>query len=188
MRYTVFLFRLFYIRSGVAFFLNKAHIYSLLMKLVIIITTSRRNFMHMLTHLVDYGIIGILIILSIIAVAVAIERFSFYKKINVDTYTTTQELESVLTSRLHLVATIGSNAPYIGLLGTVLGIMQTFYSMGANGTTNVNDIMAGLALALKATAAGLLVAIPSIVMYNLLHRRVNVLMLRKEAENERQKL
>ena len=91
-------------------------------------------------------------------------------------------------SRLHLIGTIGSNAPYIGLLGTVLGIMQTFYSMGTNGTTNVNDIMAGMALALKATAAGLLVAIPSIVLYNLLHRKVNVLMLAKEAQNERQKL
>ncbi|MGE4319228.1 MAG: TonB-system energizer ExbB [Deferribacterales bacterium] len=144
--------------------------------------------MNMLTHLVDYGIIGILTLLSIIAVAISIERFSFYKKIDTGSYITVQELESALTSRLHLVAIIGSNAPYIGLLGTVLGIMQTFYSMGNNGTTNVNDIMAGLALALKATAAGLLVAIPSIVLYNILHRRVNVLILKREAENERQKL
>jgi len=143
--------------------------------------------MNMLGHMVDYGIIGLLIVLSIVAIAVAIERYRFYKNTDVESYQTSQELESALTGRLHIVATIGSNAPYIGLLGTVLGIMQTFYSMGTGGTTNVNDIMAGLALALKATAAGLLVAIPSIVLYNLLHRKVNVLMLAKEAQNERQK-
>ena len=127
-------------------------------------------------------------VLFTVAAAVAIERYRFYKNTDINSYQTIQELESALTGRLHLVATIGSNAPYIGLLGTVLGIMQTFYSMGTGGTTNVNDIMAGLALALKATAAGLLVAIPAIVLYNLLHRKVNVLMLQKEAQYERQKL
>jgi len=143
--------------------------------------------MNMLGSMVDYGVIGLLVVLSIVAVAISIERFRFYSRTDVNTYQTIQELESALTGRLHIVGTIGSNAPYIGLLGTVMGIMHTFYAMGSGGTTNVNDIMAGLALALKATAAGLLVAIPSIVLYNLLHRRVNVLMLQKEAINERQK-
>ena len=80
-----------------------------------------------------------------------------------------------MTRNLHHIASIGSNAPYIGLLGTVLGIMLTFYSMGHEGLTNATKIMTGLALALKATAVGLLVAIPSVILYNHLLRRVWVL-------------
>ena len=82
-----------------------------------------------------------------------------------------------VTKKLHLIATIGSNAPYIGLLGTVLGIMFTFYTMGREGFLDTGKIMIGLALALKATAAGLVVAIPSIVLYNLLLRKVKVILL-----------
>ena len=75
------------------------------------------------------------------------------------------------------LATIGSNAPYIGLLGTVLGIMITFHTIGTQGYLDATRIMVGLALALKATAFGLLVAIPSIVFYNTLLRRVKVILL-----------
>ena len=78
-------------------------------------------------------------------------------------------------SKLHIIATIGSNAPYIGLLGTVLGIMLTFYTIGKEGLIDTSKIMTGLALALKATAIGLVVAIPSITFYNFLLRQVKVL-------------
>ena len=87
-----------------------------------------------------------------------------------------RELELFLTRKLHLIATIGANAPYIGLLGTVLGIMLTFYDIGAVGFDTAK-IMKGLALALKATAAGLLVAIPSVACYNLLLRKTRVLLM-----------
>ncbi len=70
-----------------------------------------------------------------------------------------------------MIATIGSNAPYVGLLGTVLGIMLIFYNMGQEGMVDSAKIMTGLALTLKATAPGLLVAIPAVVLYNLLLRR-----------------
>ena len=71
--------------------------------------------------------------------------------------------------------------PYIGLLGTVLGIMLTFHSMGTSGTMAVNAVMIGLSLALKATAVGLLVAIPCVVMNNVLRRKVaEILALHKE--------
>ena len=89
---------------------------------------------------------------------------------------------------MHIIATIGSNAPYVGLLGTVLGIMFTFSVMGTGAGANVNDIMTGLALALKATAAGLLTAIPAIILYNILHRKANELLLLKEDRIEREKL
>lgn len=140
-----------------------------------------------LEHLVDYGVIAILALMSVIAVAVAIERRSFYKKVKVDDYDTIELLELDLTKRLHIIATIGSNAPYVGLLGTVIGIMFTFYAMGNDGGVEVNVIMTGLALALKATAAGLLAAIPAIIIYNVLHRKVNEMLLLKEAEIARKK-
>ncbi len=139
-------------------------------------------------HLVDYGVIAILAVMSIVAVAVAIERFKFFKKVNIDDYKTIELLELELTKNMHIIATIGSNAPYVGLLGTVLGIMFTFSVMGSGVGANVNDIMTGLALALKATAAGLVTAIPAIVLYNILHRRANELLLLKEDSLEREKL
>ena len=139
-------------------------------------------------YLIDYGIIGFLGLMSVVAIAIAIERSKFYKQIKLESYDTIELLELDLTKRLHIIATIGSNAPYVGLLGTVLGIMFTFYAMGHGSGVDVNSIMTGLALALKATAAGLLAAMPAIVLYNMLHRKVNELILAKEAELARKKL
>ena len=92
-----------------------------------------------------------------------------------------------MTKKLHLIATIGSNAPYIGLLGTVLGIMLTFYTMGREGVMDTEHIMVGLALALKATAVGLVVAIPSVVLYNVLLRKAKVLLLQWEIDHGRER-
>jgi len=66
--------------------------------------------------------------------------------------------------------------PYIGLLGTVIGIMLTFYDMGQSGNISVQTIMTGLALALRSTAGGILVALPAVMFYNALLRKVNVVM------------
>jgi len=134
---------------------------------------------------VDYGIIGLLILMSIVAIATAIERWLFYRNLPFLNYSDRKTLELELTAKLHLIATIGSNAPYVGLLGTVLGIMLTFYSMGKEGMMNTEKIMIGLALALKATAIGLIVAIPSIVLYNLLLRRAKAMILRWEIHHGR---
>ncbi|HSQ42084.1 MAG TPA: TonB-system energizer ExbB [Fibrobacteraceae bacterium] len=127
--------------------------------------------------LVDYGIIGFLIFMSMVALGVTLERWLFLRRVDVSRYSDKKSLEILVTSRIHLVATIGSNAPYVGLLGTVLGIMLTFYTMGEKGMMNSMEIMTGLALALKATAVGILVAIPSITFYNLLLRKVKVLLM-----------
>ena len=139
--------------------------------------------MEWLKYVIDYGIIGLLTIMSVVAVAIGIERFMFFKKIQLDQYQDKTLLELELTGRMHLIATIGSNAPYIGLLGTVLGIMLTFYTMGKVGFMDTGKIMIGLALALKVTAAGLLVAIPAVTIYNLLLRRVKVLLMRWDIQN-----
>ena len=126
---------------------------------------------------IEYGVIGLLGCLSVVAVAIAIERFRFFRSFNPGEFHDCRLLELALTRRLHLIATIGSNAPYIGLLGTVLGIMLIFYSMGQEGMVDSARVMTGLALTLKATAAGLLVAIPAVVLYNLLLRRAKELLL-----------
>jgi biopolymer transport protein ExbB len=125
---------------------------------------------------VDYGIIGLLLGLSVWAMAVAVERWSYYKRVDPKTFSNAQLYEVALTKRLVVIGTIAANAPYIGLLGTVLGIMLTFHTMGTSGTMAVTTIMIGLSLALKATAVGLLVAIPCVVLNNALRRRVNELL------------
>jgi biopolymer transport protein ExbB len=144
--------------------------------------------MNIIKYAIDYGIIGLLVVLSFLAVAIAVERYLTYRKIKVSNYADRKELELHLSGRLHLIATIGSNAPYIGLLGTVLGIMLTFYTMGKSGFMDSGSIMVGLALALKVTAAGLIVAIPTIVIYNLLQRKAKVLLMQWEIENGRQRV
>jgi biopolymer transport protein ExbB len=141
--------------------------------------------MHLLKEFVDYGIIGLLLLLSFFAIAIALERWSFYRKVEVERFKTKQELEIELTKGLTFIASVASNAPYIGLLGTVLGIMLTFYTIGQEGFVDTKKVMVGLALALKATAVGLLVAIPSSVLYNLLLKKVKNLLLLWEIKNGR---
>jgi biopolymer transport protein ExbB len=131
--------------------------------------------MDSLKNVIDYGVIGLLLALSIWAVAVAVERWLFYRRVDLAQFHDLHLFEIALTKRLVIIGTIAANAPYIGLLGTVLGIMLTFQTMGTSGTMAVSTIMIGLSLALKATAAGLLVAIPCVVMNNVLRRRANEL-------------
>lgn len=135
---------------------------------------------------IEYGVIGLLGVMSVIALAIAIERARCYRNLDTGAFDDRRLLELELTRRLHLIATIGSNAPYIGLLGTVFGIMLTFYEMGAGGLVDSARIMTGLALALKATAAGLVVAIPAIIFYNLLLRRAKEILLTWEAHHGRE--
>ena len=133
---------------------------------------------------VDYGIIGFLIFMSIVSLSIAIERFLTYRKIKLGDFAVKKSLELVLTRKIHIIATIGSNAPYIGLLGTVLGIMFTFYNIGEEGYMETGKIMIGLALALKATAIGLLVAIPSVALHNFILRKARVLLMEWEIKND----
>jgi biopolymer transport protein ExbB len=136
--------------------------------------------MQWLSAAIDFGVIGLLIALSVVVVAVALERFFFYRSIDLTSFTNIKALELELTRRLVVVASVAANAPYIGLLGTVLGIMLTFYNMGLDASADASKIMVGLALALKATAVGLVVALVSVVAYNALLRKAKVLLLQWE--------
>ena len=144
--------------------------------------------MSTITTLIDYGVIGILLLMSVLALGIAIERFFYLRKVRLSQYSTRQELELDLTKGLVWIATVASNAPYVGLLGTVLGIMLTFYTIGSEGFVDTRRIMVGLALALKATAVGLLVAIPSSILYNYLLRKVREKINLWEAQNGGQRV
>jgi tonB-system energizer exbB len=124
---------------------------------------------------VDYIILGILGLMSLIMLWKVLERYIFLARVDVRDYPNIHELNIALERNMTPIYTIGSNAPYVGLLGTVTGILITFYDMGQHGgNIDAAQIMVGLALALKATALGILVAIPSVMFYNILSRKVDV--------------
>ena len=133
----------------------------------------------------DYGVIGLLLLMSVVSLWFFIERVMYYRALRIGDYETKEELELDLGNNVSTIATIGSNAPYVGLLGTVVGIMITFYSLGDVGAVDPKKIMTGLALALKATAMGLVVAIPSIVFYNILLRKMEKIITRWEIQNKK---
>jgi biopolymer transport protein ExbB len=131
-----------------------------------------------LKEYLDYFVFGLLGLMSFTMIWFTIERVLFFRQVRVENYRHQEGLNIALTQHLTTIASIGSNAPYIGLLGTVLGILITFYDLGQGGAIEPNKIMLGLALALKATAMGLVVAIPAILSYNGLMRKVDVLTAR----------
>lgn len=77
-----------------------------------------------------------------------------------------------LEKYLNFLATLGSNAPYIGLLGTVMGIMKAFHDLSISNEAGQQTVMSGISSALVATAAGLTVAIPAVLAYNYFSKQV----------------
>ena len=133
----------------------------------------------------DFIIIGLLLLMSVTMLAMVTERYIFLRKVNVANYSTIHELDIDLNRNMTTISTIGANAPYVGLLGTVIGILLTFYQIGhGGGDIDAGIIMMHLSLALKATALGILVAIPSMVFYNGLGRKVEVNRLKWKVLNE----
>lgn len=81
---------------------------------------------------------------------------------------------------LFILATIGNNAPFIGLFGTVLGIIKAFHDLSQQ-TGGVQTVTSGISEALVATAIGLLVAIPAVIAFNIFQRRVRTAITEAEA-------
>ena len=82
-----------------------------------------------------------------------------------------------LRQYLGSLATIGSITPFIGLFGTVLGVMQAFQAMGQSGGLNGELMATGIYLALATTALGLIIAIPTVIAYNFFTARVYAMLL-----------
>ncbi len=142
------------------------------------------NFLAYAEQALDYGVMGTLILMSIITLWLFIERMMFYKSVRIEDYAHRDNLDMDLTDNLSVISAIGTNAPYVGLLGTVVGIMITFYSMGDVGAVDAKKIMMGLALALKATAMGLIVAMPAIVAYTIALRKVERILTKYDVAKE----
>lgn len=169
-------------------------------------------------------VLWLLIALSLISVAIMVERYLFYRRHAVDSDAIRKKLNEMLSQgdyrgaasylesfdsletnvvlfglreyqkgpdsvedllagaetrerlrysrRLSFLATVGSNAPFIGLFGTVLGIIRAFRDLSDNMANASGSVMAGISEALVATAVGLLVAIPAVIAYNAFMGRV----------------
>ncbi|RYE78634.1 MAG: protein TolQ, partial [Hyphomicrobiales bacterium] len=94
--------------------------------------------------------------------------------------TLAREMDS-LESRLGFLATVGSAGPFVGLFGTVIGIMTSFQAIAASKQTNLAVVAPGIAEALLATAIGLVAAIPAVIAYNKLSADAGKLGMRLEA-------
>ena len=90
------------------------------------------------------------------------------------------EQRLLLDRNLGVLGTMGNTAPLIGLLGTVWGIMRAFHDMARTGSAGPSVVAAGVAEALFTTAAGLLVAVPAVLLYNHLVRRMGVMLTTAE--------
>jgi biopolymer transport protein TolQ len=78
-----------------------------------------------------------------------------------------------LGDRLNFLATVGSVAPFVGLFGTVWGIMNSFFQIGQQQNSSLAVVAPGISEALFATAVGLFAAIPAVIAYNRFSHRVN---------------
>ncbi len=81
-----------------------------------------------------------------------------------------------LEKRLLILGTLGNNAPFVGLFGTVLGVIRAFHDLAQNSSAGPEVVMAGLSEALIATAVGLFVAIPCVISYNYFMKQVRDLL------------
>lgn len=81
--------------------------------------------------------------------------------------------KGIIEKGMNFLGTVGSNAPFIGLFGTVLGIIKAFHDLAANSAGGIVVVMSGIADALIATAVGLIVAIPAVMAYNFFQAKVN---------------
>jgi len=82
-----------------------------------------------------------------------------------------REKRAEFESGLLFLGTLGNNAPFIGLFGTVLGIVSSFKELGSATTQGMNGVMSGIAEALVATAIGIVVALPAVVAYNFFQKK-----------------
>jgi len=88
--------------------------------------------------------------------------------------TAASEAVTTLERRMTWLATIGSTAPFVGLFGTVMGIVDAFLGLGQAGSATLRAVAPGIAEALVTTAAGLFVAVPAVIAYNQFTARIRI--------------
>lgn len=113
--------------------------------------------------------------------AVGLERFKDGHKAMEDTMNATIiAARTKLDKGMTLLGTLGNNTPFIGLFGTVIGIIQAFHALSSNNASGPEVVMASISEALVATAVGLMVAIPAVIAFNVLARGVKTKMANSE--------
>jgi len=128
-------------------------------------------------------VLWILITMSIVSFGVIVERLLVFASIKKSlSKLSVPEIKLTLEKRLGILATFGNNAPFIGLFGTVLGVINAFATLSKGSEFGVNAVMGGISEALVATAAGLFVAIPSVIAYNYFVRKIKMTLLKREAD------
>lgn len=128
-------------------------------------------------------VLWILIAMSIVSFGVIVERLLVFSSIKKSlSELSVPEIKLTLEKRLGILATFGNNAPFIGLFGTVLGVINAFATLSKGSEFGVNAVMGGISEALVATAAGLFVAIPSVIAYNYFVRKIKMTLLKREAD------
>ncbi len=108
-------------------------------------------------------------------------------KVELDELLTAARMEQklILEKYLGILGTLGNTAPFIGLFGTVVGIIKAFHDLAISGSGGPAVVAAGISEALVATAAGLLVAIPSVVIYNFFMKKVKEMATNMEVSSIR---
>lgn len=126
-------------------------------------------------------VLYILIALSVVTLGVIFERMYIFALLK-NRYRQLSRRELLLQGqkRLTVLATLGNNAPFIGLFGTVLGVIKAFNDLHFKDGAGIKVVMGGISEALVATAMGLLVAIPAVIAYNFFSRTLNTYLLMRE--------
>lgn len=151
---------------------------------------ARRDDTLLTEFLLEVTLIGaewvlyVLLVLSIVSVALIGERVLAYRRVLNDRVGLRAALRRegeaglrvLLEHNLTFLASVGSNAPFIGLFGTVLGIIRAFHDLVGNVGGGADVVMAGISEALVATAVGIFVAIPALAAYNGFQRKVDQLL------------
>ncbi|MGB0082260.1 MAG: MotA/TolQ/ExbB proton channel family protein, partial [Terracidiphilus sp.] len=88
--------------------------------------------------------------------------------------TAASEAVTALERRMTWLATIGSTSPFVGLFGTVMGVVEAFHGIATGGAGSIKAVAPGIADALITTAAGLFVAVPAVVAYNQFTARIKI--------------
>ena len=160
-------------------------------------------------------VLWLLIALSVISLAISLERLWYFRTHRVQKATLLADMRTLLRERtsvnidreelsppsadiaaategakareklrlernLAFLATLGSNAPFVGLFGTVLGVIKAFHDLAGSQAGGPSVVMAGISEALVATAVGLMVAIPAVAAFNYFNRRVKAFMCKIE--------
>ena len=145
--------------------------------------TNNFSLLHLFTgDLMTLFVSVVLVVLSVLSWAVIIEKYRVWKMVktnpvkikpgdNLDTIV--DKLIRPFDKNLWFLSMVSYVSPFIGLFGTVWGVMDSFASIGANQSVSIGVIAPGLAIALGTTALGLIVAIPAAIAYQVFSKRAD---------------